>query len=201
MATKTADKKPATVIAVETGEFTTIHKETRFNACERDEYELVINNPAKVVEFSDTTIDDMVAKARAEGQAEAWELARKIVIPHEHGGYSYTELTNIFGVGDIVNVIEKLPSFAEAQAKVVADEKKFRPGDIVVNKYGTRAIVTCTNGKSLYVLYSDGSGGDQNSKHTWSGKFPDLQWKKTGKHIDLDEFFEAIKGKKEPGNE
>ena len=68
-----------------------------------------------------------IEQARAEGQNEAWELAKKIVLQPINGGYKRSEFEEIFGCGYISDIFEKY-TYPEAAAKVKAWEKaKLKP--------------------------------------------------------------------------
>lgn len=187
------------VIAIEVGDCTEIHDENRFYTVfegpGENERTLTVRRPARVAKFTDTTIETMLNKARGEGQAEAWELAKKMVLPASYGGYSTHETEAIFGTCELVKAFDYCPSYADAQAKVIAYEEAFHVGDVVVNKYGSKAVITCVVGDgSFYIMYKDGSGSIQNKRTWWGDPSPiDLGWKKTGKTIDVSGITDELK--------
>lgn len=127
-------------------------------------------------------------------QAEAWELAKKIAASTGNGGYSMAEMDDIFGNRSIDAVFLN-NTFEEAIQKVRAweeEKKTMHVGDVVINKFNRRAVVTCVWGESFYVLFKDGSCGDPKKFSSY-----DLEWKKTGERIDLADIFTAIRGKEE----
>lgn len=101
-------------------------------------------------------------KTYSQGLADAWELAKKLVLSKEKGGYSATEVGEIFGMS-VFQILERL-SVEEAIAKIEAykREKEIKVGSIVkVTDEGGEGIVTaiCTT-RIAYVLWKDGSCGD-----------------------------------------
>lgn len=64
-----------------------------------------------------------IEQARAEGQNEAWELARKIVLMEKEGGMKDEDYKAIFGGCQPSDYILKTHTYPEAAAKVEAWEK------------------------------------------------------------------------------
>lgn len=78
--------------------------------------------------------NDMCDTARAEGQNEAWELARKIIIPPWKGGMSSDDYTAIFGSCISESYVMKNYTYSEAAAKVAEWEEgkeEIKVGDII----------------------------------------------------------------------
>lgn len=75
-----------------------------------------------LVELNAEPLTTYTEQARAEGQNEAWELARKIVSDIYHGGYNSDELKEIFGYFLYQNIWED-NTYPEAAAKVAQWEK------------------------------------------------------------------------------
>ena len=126
---------------------------------------------------------------RVAGQEESWELARKIYLSEEEGGYDGTELFEIFnevGLSDIYRL-----SYPEAAAKVAEWEKakeEICVGDVVRFK-GNNSVEFCVtdilDDSFLYGINAKGGlYSDTNIKFV----------KKTGKHIDIDSFLKQIGG-------
>ena len=78
-------------------------------------YEPYLNEAAE-------SLSTYIEQARAEGQNEAWELARKIVRQPINGGYKLSEFEEIFSCGYISDIFEKF-TYSEAATKVEAWEK------------------------------------------------------------------------------
>ena len=128
-----------------------------------------------------------IEQARAEGQNEAWELARKIYLPDGFEGFAPSELEEIFG-GDNTDWIVGGHSYPEAAAKVEAWEKakeEIKVGDEVEKNdlRDVRFIVTFTNGRLMSGVTQDG--------FVFANEKP-KEWHKTGRHIDIDSFLKQI---------
>ena len=126
---------------------------------------------------------------RAKGQNEAWELARKIICQPKNGGFNRSEITEIFGHGYISDIFEKY-TYPEATAKIAKwkKEKEFERGDIVKEKRYEAFEFCVTDIDCNGHLYGIGRYGE-----TYSDKNPE-DWKKTGRHIDIDSFLKQIGG-------
>lgn len=120
---------------------------------------------------------------RVAGQEESWELARKIYLSEEEGGYDGTELFEIFnevGLSDIYRL-----SYPEAAAKVAEWEKakeEICVGDVVRFKENNSIEFCVTQIDCDGYLYGVWRNG-----LTYSGRNPEL-WEKTGRHTDIDSF-------------
>lgn len=125
-------------------------------------------------------------KAYNKGLDDAWELAKKIVLPDHLGGYTVDELKDIFGKGTYTSLMNTF-SPQEALAKVKAYEEEhneIKVGDVVKLK-GTshEAVVTRVTEISIYCLFRDGSCDSYVDKENLE---------KTGKHYDsIDEFMRS----------
>lgn len=122
------------------------------------------------------------------GLEDAWELAKKIILPTFYGGYSSGELQNIFGYRSPESVLKAFTP-QEALAKVKAYDNKMnsiRVGDVVTVKGGIsdfESIVTKVSGRVVYRLFMDGSCDGNANKE-------DLV--KTGRHFEsIDEFMRS----------
>ena len=124
-----------------------------------------------------------IEQARAEGQNEAWELARKIVSDIYHSGYNSDELKEMFGYFSYQFIWED-NTYPEAAAKVEAWEKAKEEiciGDVVRYTDGTYGAVL-QNGHMLSVMLKDGSTTPWHKDCC----------RKTGRHIDIDSFLKQI---------
>ena len=135
--------------------------------------------------------DDMCKSARAAGQQEAWELAKKIVLSVNHDGYSMDKIKEIFGDVTYYEVVEN-NTYSEAAAKVAewekAKEEEIKVGDIVRAKRATSIEFCVTNIGYDGNLYGIGGNGA-----IYSDRSPE-DWEKTGRHIDIDSFLKQIGG-------
>ena len=133
-----------------------------------------------------------IEQARAEGQNEAWELARKITCQPINGGFNRSEFEEIFDEGYISDIFEKYP-YTEAAAKVAEWEKakeEIKVGDIVKTKCNTSFEFCVTYIDCNGYLYGVGRNGE-----TYSDKNPE-DWEKTDRHTDIDGFLKQIGGEK-----
>lgn len=127
-----------------------------------------------------------VDEAYNKGLEDAWELAKKIVLPDHLGGYTVDELKDIFGKNTFASLMNTF-SPQEALAKVKAYEEEhneIKVGDVVKLK-GTshEAVVTRVTEISIYCLFRDGSCDIYVDKENLE---------KTGKHFDsIDEFVKS----------
>lgn len=94
------------------------------------------------------------------GMNEAWDAARKIVCPEEHGGISLDEVEKIFGSFRVDQVFDISAQEAMEKLKVYEQRNKYKAGDIVKGKdgkvymcYGADdASVTMGNGKEVLII-------------------------------------------------
>ena len=131
------------------------------------------------------TKQSVIEQARAEGQNEAWELTRKIIL---NNGYSVHDLYEIFGYADSQTLMEN-HTYQEAAEKVAKWEKakEIKKGDILEGIYDNVLKCVVTNlcpDNTAYLVFDDGTTG-----------ICDLDiFKKTGRHIDIDSFLKQIGG-------
>lgn len=121
-------------------------------------------------------------KTYTQGLADAWELARKIVLDKDRGGFSCSELESIFDTVYPSDILEKL-SYEEVLAKIEAYEKEreIKVGDVVkVDELA--CVVTAVYKDSADVLFKDGTC-ENSSK---------IYIEKTGKHIDIEPLLRQI---------
>ena len=122
------------------------------------------------------------------GAEIAWELARKIVIQDGYSGY---DLYEIFGSSDLQHVLENY-IYPEAAAKVADWEKakeEIKVGDVLEGIYDNTLKCVVTNlytDNTAYLVFDDGSAGWHELDN----------FKKTGRHIDIDGFLKQIGGEK-----
>lgn len=129
---------------------------------------------------------------RIAGQNEAWELARKITCQPINGGFNRSEFEEIFGDSYISDIFKKY-TYYEAAAKVAEWEKakeEIKDGDVLEGIYDNNLKCIVTNlytDNIAYLMFDDGTAG-----------FHELDnFKKTGRHIDIDSFLKQIGGEKE----
>ena len=140
----------------------------------------------KDLEYYNTGTDICdIESAKAAGQKEAWELARKIA----YDRYRNNELKEIFGsvcLDDIFNL-----TYTEAAAKVAEWEKakeEICVGDVVRFKSNNRAEFCVTDILDNSFLYGISAEGG-----VYSNRDIEL-FEKTGRHIDVASMLAQIGG-------
>ena len=129
-----------------------------------------------------------IEMARAEGHSEAWELARKIAVIPKNGGYGGSKLIEIFNTA-LIDEIFNL-TYQEAAAKVAEWEKakeEIKVGDVLENIYISKVKCVVTNlypDNMAYSIFGDGTAGMHELNN----------FKKTGRHMDIDGFLKQIRG-------
>ena len=124
-----------------------------------------------------------------QGAEAAWELARKIVLKN---GYSAYDLHEIFNCCGSHQALEDY-TYPEAAAKVAEWEKakeEIKVGDVLEYIYDSNVKCTATNlypNNMAYLVFDDGTAG----MHELD------DFKKTGRHIDIDSFLKQIGGEQE----
>ena len=126
-----------------------------------------------------------------QGAEEAWELTRKIICPPINGGFNRSEITEIFGYGYISDIFEKY-KYTEAAAKVAEWKKTkakilVKTGDVLEYIYDSNVKCIVTNlypSNMAYLVFEDGTAGIHELD----------DFKKTGRHMDIDSFLKQIRG-------
>ena len=121
-----------------------------------------------------------------QGTEAAWELARKI------GNMPYDAAEEIFGIDFIFDLVRDY-TYSEAAAKVAEWEKgkeEIKVGDVLEDIYDSSVKCTVTNlypSNMAYLVFDDGTAGMNELDN----------FKKTGRHIDIDGFLKQIRGGQE----
>jgi hypothetical protein len=119
------------------------------------------------------------------GLNDAWELAGKILIDSDDGGYTIKELEKIFGTVFPGAVFADLtPQEALAKVKEYEERNEIKKGDVVKLKCGSaKGIVTRVTETNICCLFKDGSCDSLSAKE---------DFEKTGEHFDsIDEFMRS----------
>ena len=117
----------------------------------------------------------------------AWELARKIIL---NNGYSVHDLYEIFDSHDSYHALENY-TYKEAAERIAEWEKtkeEVKVGDVLENIYISKVKCVVTNlypDNMAYSIFGDGTAGMHELNN----------FKKTGRHIDIDGFLKQIGGK------
>lgn len=153
-----------------------------------DTYRLTYEDCSDGYSITDFVKDDVlhpVNESYNRGLNDAWELAKKIVLPDHLGGYTVDELKDIFGKNTFAPLMDTLTA-QEALAKVKAYEEecnKIKVGDIVTVRGSIlESIVTKVDGHVVYRLFRDGSSDSYVTKE-------DLDI--IGHYISIDEFMRS----------
>ena len=130
------------------------------------------------------------ALGKRSGRKEAWEAARKIILPPSEGGLSSEELREIFGY-DIFREIFRNYDVTKAIDRIKEYEDRFKIGDEIIKDCSEgitlKGIVTRIEGDSVYIMWSDGSSGSESKKRL----------KKTGENYSqINEILDQLKIKK-----
>lgn len=131
-------------------------------------------------------------QARAEGQKEAWELARKCMLMTDR------EREAIFGSGyNALYGVLTYFDYNHAAAKVAEQEKakeEIKAGDIVESNNGNgERIAVIDVWPSFDGLHFEGISSNRTLTIDASAKY----YTKTGRHIDIDGFLKQIRGEQE----
>ena len=129
-----------------------------------------------------------IKQARAEGQNEAWELARKIA--STAGGLSSSELVEIFNSFLPRDILSE-NTYPEAATKVAQWEKakeEIKVGDVYMSRVGNYFVIYDIDHEKgiAKILWSDLSNSAR--------ELDDIKeyYIKTGRHIDIDSFLKQI---------
>lgn len=124
-------------------------------------------------------------KTYEQGLADAWELAKKIVLGIEEGGFSYRQLEEIFDASDSNEVFERF-TLEEALAKIEAyeKEKEIKVGDVVHHMGGKTFIVT--------YIHDDGHVSGITEEGGIYSRVGIGNVVKAGKHIDIESLLRQI---------
>ena len=131
-----------------------------------------------------------IESAKATGQQEAWELARKIALSQSQGGMNDEDYKEIFGTVFSEHVMKNY-TYTEAAAKIAEWERQKNEicvGDILLSKtIPTKCIVISFEKleNTACILWKDGSSGKRNINELKK------DFKKIG-HIDIASMLEQI---------
>lgn len=143
-------------------------------------YQLNVDIPEFGEFWSPCKLVYQIDKTYEQGLADAWELAKKIMLATDDGGISLNDITEIFG-----SAYCALRDFTyeEALAKIEAyeSENEIKVGD-VVKVDGLHCVVTAVYKDSADVLFKDGSCENSDKTHI----------ENTGKHLEVDDLLRQI---------
>jgi hypothetical protein len=118
------------------------------------------------------------------GLNDAWNLAKKIVLPSHMGGYTMDEFKNIFDKNTYISAMSDFtPQEALAKVKKYEEHNVIKVGDVIRLKGNTHeAIVTRANEINIYYLFRDGSCGRFHAEK---------DFEKIGHFDSIDEFMRS----------
>lgn len=155
-----------------------------------DTYRLTYEDCSDGYSITDFVKDDVLHtpdEAYNKGLDDAWELAKKIVLPDHLGGYTVDELKDIFGKNTFASLMNTFtPQEALAKVKAYEEHNEIKVGDVVRSKgCNVEGIITKISEIKIYRLFKDGSCDSISTKVK-----EDLE--KTGRHFDsIDEFMRS----------
>lgn len=126
-------------------------------------------------------------EAYNKGLNDAWELAKKIAVFEDDGGYTANELEEMFRTIFPDEVFADFtPQEALAKVKAYEEHNEIKVGDVVRSKgCNVEGIITKISEIKIYRLFKDGSCDSISTKVK-----EDLE--KTGRHFDsIDEFMRS----------
>ena len=172
-------------IIKEIDEATDLMRETKKKVNEAlNKARAVVNREQPTI--SEDTLEMERMKALNEGRNEVWELAKKIAVEPENGGYDSMQLHDIFGFSDMDLVFTRY-SPQEALAKLEAYEKEkatFKRGNIV--------LFVDTDELGIYIgQYADGMHAVVFDECNVPQKVSTEEIRKTDKHIDIQSVLEG----------
>lgn len=121
-----------------------------------------------------------IGKTYSEGLNDAWELAKRIVMGVEDGGFDSQEVIDVFGKNRYYSFKDLSPQEALAKIEAYEKEKKIKVGDEVVLDDEEKTVFIVTRIRNGFI-----SGFDKDGT-THSYIFPNRFIQKTGKHIDIE---------------
>ena len=121
-------------------------------------------------------------KTYEQGLADAWELAKKVILATDDGGISLNDITEIFGSAYYAM---RDFTYEEALAKIEAyeKEKEIKVGDVVEDEEGTKALVIDESTENTCFVFTE-NGCVEN----WYK----VDLKKTGKKISIGDLLRQI---------
>lgn len=138
------------------------------------------------------SFDCEVKKAYEKGLQDAWELARKIALYEENGGYSSEYIINAFGIQSHQKVLMTFnPQEALAKIEAYEESKVIKAGDeIAVVGHAIKGYVIDKSKEceDCYVVLIT------NYKDLHTMIYNKTVIKKTGRHIDIQHLLEQIRG-------
>lgn len=129
----------------------------------------------------------METKTYEDGLREAWDLARRIVVSKDHGGFAYDDMEDIFKNRCVSDIFMYFTPQQAAECIALWEARsKFQVGDQVrLNGTGKIGVITkILHPNCFSVFWSDGSAGFECTESLT----------KTGRTVDVEAFLAQIGG-------
>ena len=152
----------------------------------------VLNAKIDAYELYGDQHEEEYNQAFNQGAEAAWELANKIKLIFQNSGTKIGEVNKIFGNYFFADIFE-IYAYTEAAAKVEEWEQQkeeIKVGDVIEDIHISKVKCVVTNlypDNMAYSIFGDGTAGMHELNN----------FKKTGRHIDIDSFLKQIGGEKE----
>ncbi|MBR2408946.1 MAG: hypothetical protein IKB07_08320 [Lachnospiraceae bacterium] len=126
---------------------------------------------------------DVIGKTYEQGLADAWELAKKVLLGIKDGGFDSNSVMDIFG--RVPYFVFKDFTAEEALAKIEAyeKEKEIKVGDVVEDEEGTKALVIDEGLENTCFVFTENGCVEDWYK---------VDLKKTGKKISIGDLLRQI---------
>lgn len=122
------------------------------------------------------------------GMTRAWEMAKRISLNEQNGGFSNEELIEIFGTADVENIFQGFRA-NQAYTKIRAWEKKkeeIKIGDIVKVTFPVpRTGIVIAKAEEYIVWFNE----------NLVAGYKESRMKRTGKNVDIQSLFYNKAGK------
>lgn len=151
--------------------------------------------------YTGDELEDERAASYNEGMEDAWDAARKIILPINFFGFSGAlsedDLCNIFGSPNSYGILNEF-SALEATKKISdyeeRKEKMFCTGDVIQNKEQPEiiAVVTFADSDGHFDAIKLSESDEYGKKYGVYYKRDVSFWEKTGQHYNLDEIFRPM---------
>ena len=128
-----------------------------------------LNTNIPLMPYTEPDTEKVSEEAYQQGLSDAWEAARKIILPSSRGGFTFNELAGRFGSDvseyDVVEhysaseAVEKIRQYEQEQKQ---EEEQIQVGDEVKDDKDDIGICTEISypANSIHIMYADGTATD-----------------------------------------
>ena len=137
--------------------------------------------------YTEPDMEQVRKEAYEEGLSDAWEAARKIYLPEDHGGLGYDMLMKIFNTDNKGWLFKNL-SASEAIEKIrryeQEEKEQIQVGDEVIRHYKNE-FMEGDDAPSIFLSEEDGHFRCLafNGRSIMIAEYPKNQYRKTGRHF------------------